>query len=423
MCKANGLISLSVALLASTAINARPASAEAISLPPVVSSFAATATALAKSASDEIDIARSKERVQAIRKALTTKLIDPSVNGTSKITLNDVLNGITLLCEPRRSHIAHTTKYNYMNAVVARIDAVSKQEPATDLISSISLLFSDYSVSVSEVTLKEEAISKLQERADIRCKTDLRSFDEAYYGAKIQAPAPVPAAAAAPVPAGGVPSLSFLGPIGAMVDTFVAIFTPVVVGGSNLIDEAKRRQAIVEFLSESKNQQAIKTVGLDLSKRLSKFTFDKRRSLAASFIEQQFVIRNKTIDLSKIEACKDLAADRFKRADGDGGAPHATFMLCWRAAWNEIAETSGDLLKTGDAYDRLADAGDTDSATQAFEEISKDLNAIKQGAVTDPKALWAQVSKLIAFVKTVKEALSKENQEKMRAAIDGLVKS
>jgi hypothetical protein len=43
--------------------------------------------------------------------------------------------------------------------------------------------------------------------------------------------------------------------------------------------------------------------------------------------------------------------------------------------------------------------------------------------VTDPKALWAQVSKLIAFVKTVKEALSKENQEKMRAAIDGLVKS
>lgn len=389
---------------------------ESIGLPAAASAFIASASALAKSASDEVQLDRSQARLTEIRTALTKKLL--SIDTLKPISLMDVLDEKKLLCGPRESHITYIARYNYLNALVARINEVSKPKPATDLGSALALFLADYTVDAGQAALGDPTLHKLQARDKRRCENDIKSFDLAYYGAPILSPGGRPPAA--PSAAAAV-SFGFLGPIGAVIDTFISVFTPVVVGAANLVDEAKRRDAIVTFLADPDHQKEIKVVGKYLAGELSDYTWSKRRVLAASFVEQQFELRNTTVDLSKVDACKDLIANRFKRSDS--GAPSSTFMLCWRAAWGKLQGQVATLLKTGDDYDRLADAGDTASALQAYNEITQDLSAIKENSVTSPKVLWEQVLKLVSFAKTVSAAFSEENRAKIHKAIDDLVKA
>lgn len=397
------------------------AAAETITFPKVIDSFVASTSAIAKSTTEQISLDRSQERLEAIRRAIAQKLITVASGATFNLADAAGLEERALLCDARKTHIEKIAGHNYLNALVSRIEEVSKREPATDIFSGVKLLLVKVSVDVSADALSPSAIKQLQDESTTRCHRDIKSFDEAYFGIKIQGPVPAGPTAAPEAAEAALPSLSFLGPVGVVIDTFLGIFSPLVAQGANLIDEKKRVDAVVAFLHDAQNQKRIKNVGEKLATDLSAFALEKRRRLAASFVEQDFGIRRRSIDLSKLDECKDLAETRFKRADS--GSPDFHFMLCWKAVWGQYEKPVAELLKVADSYDSLADAGDTDNALKPFKQITADLTAIKEGAVTNRELLWGQVLKLVTFANTVVTAFSKENREKMGKAIDDLVKS
>jgi hypothetical protein len=105
------------------------------------------------------------------------------------------------------------------------------------------------------------------------------------------------------------------------------------------------------------------------------------------------------------------------------GAPSAAFMRCWRKVWSQLDSTVASTLKAANDYDLLADAGDTDTALIAFRNVTRDLNAIRTNAVSDPDVLWMFVTQVVIFATTVQTAFSPDNRDKLHKAIDALVKA
>ena len=134
---------------------------------------------------------------------------------------------------------------------------------------ALKAVLSSYSLSAADVSLaSKDAIDALKNRQQKRCSSDIANFDASYYGVRIE-DLSVAAAGAAPSAGGAeaaLPALSFLGPIGILLDTIVGVITPVIIEASNLVDEAKREEAIRKFLSDTDNQNALQTSGRELAR-------------------------------------------------------------------------------------------------------------------------------------------------------------
>jgi len=395
--------------------------AQDVPLPTAYKSLVVSAGAITTSANELLQIERAATRLQRIRKSLTSEILSHKFG--DKISLADAsldaeLEEQAMLCNVRADHLITTVRYNYLSSVVTQIQEISKATPATDLASALKGLFASYAVKATAASMSDQAIKTLQARTRARCQTDIRSFDTAYYGASIKVP--VAATAAPEAPAAALPGLDFLGPIGALVDTVLGVVTPVIVEAANLVDEGKRAQAVKDFLSNPKNQNALKHAGHELARAISIYTLDKRRKLAGSFVEGLVAVRHTEIDLGKLDACKGLNDEKFTRSKS--GAPSVSFMLCWRAAWTKLESTITAMLKTAEDYDQLADAGDTDTALRAYDVITADLDAIRDNEISDPTAFWQYVTQLVSFANTLDTAFSPANRDKIQKAIDTLVK-
>ena len=248
-----------------------------------------------------------------------------------------------------------------------------------------------------------------------RCLADVRDFHLTYYGRDITPPTAhkgVPAPAAAP----------FFAAVGAVIETIVNIITPVVVEGAKIVDEEARRRTVIAFLKNETNIKTIRESGLALATEVSAFTWNKRLRLAGSFSERAAVLRASPVDLSKGDSCKKYLAAGQPTNDAKTSLTD-DFILCWRAAWEQVESNVAALLKVAEEYDRLADAGDTDNAHQAFRPLADSLQAITTTDETDLKRFWGWATRLLAFAQKVETALSKESREKIEKAIDDLVKA
>jgi hypothetical protein len=407
-------------------------------------SFVATLASLTASASDLIALERGAGRLAIIRQAIATKLVaayDPGAPAAAKtVNLSDVLDVASLLCGFRANsikvvdklslrdpsatvtvdHLQTVARSNYLSSVVTQIESVSKVTTPGDILSALQALFASYQVKATDASLQATAIDKVRARTLQRCQGDLKEFDKAYYGIQIKAPEPGPVAAEAAAPAAGLPSLSFLGPIGVLVDTVLGIVTPVIIDGATIIDEAKREKAVSDFLSDPKNQTALRTAGTQLARAVSDYTFAKRMSLAGSFAEQTVLVSNIKVELAKIDACNDPEHKVYVRSAS--GAPSAIFISCYRAVWAQFQDGVNSAIKTGGDYDLIADAGDTSAALISYEKITEDFGAIAQNSITNPAVFWQYVTQLVNFAGAVSTALSQDNRTKLEKAIDAMVK-
>jgi hypothetical protein len=393
--------------------------ADNIALPKPYTGFLAGTKALTASASDFADLERAAQRLKTIRSALAKRLL--GANAASKLPLNDLVEERNLLCEPRAAHLATLARLNYLNSIVSQVDETSNVSKPDSLLSAVTLLFAKYSIDGTAKSLEPGTLTAVGDRARSRCETDIKGFDVAYYGVDIRAPsalAPAGAELAAPE---AISALALLGPVGALIDTFLNVVGPVAIGAATLVDETKREQAIHDFLSKPENQANLKTIGEQIGGAASRYNWDKRLRLAAAFVEGVRVVQNFEVDLSKLPECKDLSSANLGRTAS--GAPSTAFMVCWRKVWGQVDETVASILKAGQDYDQLADAGDTDTALIAFRKVTADLNAVAANEITDPAVFWMYVTQVITFATTVQAAFSQDNRDKIHKAIDALVKA
>jgi hypothetical protein len=393
-----------------------------LALPEAYKSIVTSTSALSSSATELVRLERTTLRLQRIRTALTAKLL--VANFGDKFSINDLIEEQDLLCGARANHISTVARYNYVNAVTSQIEEISKPSSATDILSAIKIVLASYSVDVSDRSLSATSISQLKNIITTRCQTDIRGFDKAYYGTAItgaQAGQPTPPAEA-PSGTEALPSLAFLGPFGALIDTVLGIITPVLTEAANIVDQSKRKQAIEDFLSDQNNQNSLRSAGQELAQAVSDYTWATRLKSAGAFVEGVMVIRKSEIDLARLDSCKDPNNEKFVRSAS--GAPSARFVLCWRAAWGQLESTVASTLKAAEDYDELADAGDSATALTAFRRIDTEFTAISRGnSVNDPQAFWQFVLQIVSFANTLQTAFSQDNRERIHKAIDGLVHS
>jgi len=375
-------------------------------LPPAYESIVASAGALATSDAAALKSYRSDTRTAAIRTALTKALL--GLGAETNVALGntdaDALIGeAALLCTVRGSYTGNVAVLNYLTSLVQKLNAVSKPAPApTDIIGALKLLFATANYSISDdVQVKSSATS--QAKAVTICEADLKSYDVDYYGAAAGGlPAPQPLAGAPTTPAAApAVSFAFLGPIGTLIDTFVAILQPVLIDASTIMDQG-RRQAVVEHaLNDPEIHSKIVQSGKQLAMAVDNFAVSSRRRLAGSFVEQLVALRATPIDLSKEPECKNLAGSTRLPS----GAPSTAFITCWKAAWSHIQDAANKLVATADNYDTIADAGDV-NAQKLFGTIMADYDLISKGADAS-NVFWNDVTQFITFANAISTVASK----------------
>jgi hypothetical protein len=406
--------------------------------------FLTTLSSMTTSANTVVQNQRNSGRSLKIRQALARKLTselgapETPVGAKDPVTgfLTEELSATDLLCKFRSAvvpivpnlserdpaskfnvdHLATLAAQNYLSSVVSQLKALTPPK-ATDVPGAISQLFNTYQVKAGAGS---QTADDAKTRGDVEkvCEADLRDSERAYYGQEITfthaaAPAAPPGAAAAA--ATGLPSLSFLGPIGSAFDVIAGIIGPVFIDFSNMEAVAKQKAAVKEFLDG--NRAKLESQGEDFGRTLSYYLFYQRLSLAGQFAEQIASIKATSVDLKKIDACNVPMNEMAQRSDS--GAPSAAFILCYRAVWSQYSKLVDDALSTANSYDQLADAGNTNAPLASYIKIFNNYNDVVEwsGGNND---IWTSVNQLITFAGAIANATSSSNLTAIKKALDAI---
>ena len=391
--------------------------AAAQAYPPGADAFLASANALAKSASERVELGRANARLSQIRLSLTQQLISIG-DGNAAFSLSD-LDETKLMCVVQSAHIEVASRRNYMQAVAGRIEEVGKTAQIDNLISAVKSLFAHQSIDLRGPMASKQEMEAFVKNTQTRCSNDIKSSQKSYYLTSIAAPLPVPTTSA--IDHDDEFALTFFGQLNSLISAFVGIITPAVVEGAKFIDERERRTAIRRFLSDETNRTYIRQSGDTLATQVGLWIEAKRGKLTGSLLEKLATLRKTEVNLAKLDACKGFEATRFKTRES--GAASDEFALCWRAAWGQLEASVTAVLKAADEYDQLLDAGDKNNAKTSFAELTEALSAISENSVTNPEVLWAIATRLVSIGEKVQAATSKESREKIHKAIDDLVKA
>ena len=378
---------------------------------------------------------RSLKIRQALTKKLTSELEAPATPVAAKDPaigfLTEGLAATDLLCKFRSElvpivpnlsdrdpaskfsvdHLATLAEQNYLTSVVSQLKSLTPPK-ATDIPGAISQLFNTYQVKVGAGSQTADDAKTCSDVEKV-CEADIKNSARSYYGQDISS---TPAAAAeAPAAGTGLPSLSFLGPMGSAFDVIVGIIGPVFIDFSNMAAIEKQKQAVKDFLDSNKTK--LENQGEDLGRTLSDYLFYQRLSLAGQFAEQIANINATAIDLKKIDACNVPMIQMAQKSDS--GAPSAAFMLCYRAVWSQYSKSVEEALTTASSYDKLADAGNTNAALASYIKIFNNYNDVVEwsGGNND---IWASVNQLITFSGAIANATSGSNLTAIKKALDAV---
>jgi hypothetical protein len=165
------------------------------------------------------------------------------------------------------------------------------------------------------------------------------------------------------------------------------------------------------------DQQKIHDTSEQLASEVDTFALNQRRELAGSFVEQLVAIREKPIDLSKMPECQGLQDQPHLSS----GAPSAAFISCWRASWAQLEPQVTNLLKTGDDYDAVADAGNV-TAEKKIGTILADYAKIHAGKADASDVFSNDVTQFVAFLNAISNAASNTNISNLKKAISTVYK-
>lgn len=386
-----------------------------IVMPPVYESTTSSLGALATSGSATLKTFRSDARTLAIRAALSNALLSAGQVATT-ITLdksdNDsALGEIAILCAPRQGFVGSSVSLNYLNTLVQNINAVSTPTAApTDIASALKLLFASSNYAIADkVKVDDATIATLKTATLTKCTADLQNYAKDFYGAEMPVGALAPLATPAPGAVSSVDTFAFLGPVGTLIDTFLSILQPILIDASKIVDQARRQQAIQTALAQ--NQDKISATGEQLAAAVDDYATSSRHLLVGAFVEQLVSIREMSIDLSGVPACKKLAP----KSRLPSGAPDAAFISCWGVAWSKLKPQVDTLNTVGDSYDTLADAGDV-SAGKLFKTIMANYKAIDSGQIPISNIVLNEMTEFITFANDIANAASKSNIAALKAA-------
>ena len=228
-------------------------SAAAQQLPSAVDAFVTAANALAKSANERVDLGRASMRLNQLKAGLTEKVLAPAPDNKIRLSF-DTQN---LLCNVRASNVEVAARRNYIQAVAGKVEAVGKPSKIDNLKSAFKALFSGQSLDITTGIPTREELEAERKKIEERCQKDISGFALAYYGKDIVPPEQIAKFEAAPL--GG------FGPIGALIEAIVAVITPVIIEGAKFVDEAKRENAVLEFLRDAGNRKKIQELGHGVS--------------------------------------------------------------------------------------------------------------------------------------------------------------
>jgi hypothetical protein len=409
--------------------------------------FLAGLATMTSSSSAVVQNERNAGRLLKIRQAVTAKLLNElnsppaaapvgstdSANGF--LASEDEIDGKNLLCSfrwdkitlvpqlsPRDdkaaivvNHLTTLVDQNYLASVLSALRSLTPPKPATDVPGAVRQLFNNYQVKVG-AALQSKDDKDTRENVRKVCEADLAESDKAYYGQAISFLHPAIAGEAAPAAAAaaiGLPSFSFLGPIGSAFDVIAGIVGPLFIDFSNMVATEEQKQEVAKFLTA--NEHTLDVDGQALGRTTSDYLFAQRLSLAGQFAEQIAALRAVHVDLAKTDTCKGKVADMAARSND--GAPSAAFTLCYGAVWSQYSKLVDDTLKTASSYDQLADAGDTNTALRSYIKILNNYPAVIQWSAGSDD-LWASVNQLITFAGAIANATSVSNITAIKKAVD-----
>jgi hypothetical protein len=419
--------------------------------------FVTALAALAASADDLIANERNAARRIYIRQLVTDKVLAafPASDEASSPTLlkmDDVLDRTTLLCKFRSTkqwtivksisardkdasitldQLATIAQQNYLGNTVRQLNAASTPADTSDLFKALRIIFAPPTPSAPDSPGKLSVSDKDRGDVEAGCEQDLNEFEASYYGKPIpvfipSAPAAAPEAAPAVVPAAApkIPDLSFLGPIGAAITTGIGIITPVIEGFA-AIEANSQAEAKVKNILRS-NQKTLTPGGEDLGRTVSDYLFSKRLSLAGQFTEQIALVQGNSIDLTskEVQAACPRPAMYMRGKDGKGPLAGA-FVRCYSLIWTHFEKSIDAALQAAQAYDKLADAGNTSTPLNKFREMTTAQNyeKIVANSFSQNDNFWQEVTQLVTFAGAVATATSPENLKKLEQSFQAAAKN
>jgi hypothetical protein len=393
---------------------------------PVPGAIVTGFSGLVAGTKEALTLERTKDRINTIRRELTNQLLAVR-DVQAKLSLGGLaaasngadytLSNQMVLCNSRGDHAVIAADANYIDTVTGTLNRFATPPKIGTIGDAVGNLFQHYSIEAPKGRSKKETAKAVLDR----CNNDVAIWASFSYGRTLQNAPPTESATAEL----GIEDLSAVGSaVGTLYSAIVAILQPIVVGTAKAIDAQARANTISEFITN--DRQNLINAAQNIADKGSKFARKNRLDALGQFAEKMAVLRSIQIDLSKAGNCKSgvqspiLPLPQGAPANPNR-APTDDWILCYAAAWSQIADAAQDVLTAANQYDAFADASD-DQLQQAVQQIKTNIVQLENPSPLQVKDLWEAAAQLIAFGETVTQSLSKDNLDKANKAIADLMK-
>lgn len=368
-------------------------------------------------ADDMLTKLRSERRLANIKGKLTYSIRNlASVDEKFSLEFRPEL----VLCSARAEQVDIVGANTVLKTVSSKISGLNKQTKIEGTVAAIKILFKNYNLEFDEEINQEGQVVDVKRTVVNRCRTDLANFDQAYFGDQVRSNQEN-------APSG----LAIFSAVGSFLKLFKQLFEPVIVGGVELADEAKRNAAITRFLQDPDNRKKIDNASTELTKYVSNFVWQKRLQLAGDFNHNLASLESVQIDLSKSKSCKALV-EPGASVTGDATINYIAngstvqkkeisgqFILCWNDAWKQVKTSAKATITSAAVYDEFADAGDSDNIKKAVQKLNNSIDNVANNSMS-VEQVWTVVAKLISYGEKVQTAFKKENRDKIKESVDAI---
>jgi hypothetical protein len=375
---------------------------------------------------EALTLDRSKDRINTIRRELTNQLLtmrdtqtELSLGGLApgSAGADYMLSNQIVLCNSRGDHAVVAADANYINTVTSALNRFATPPKIGTIGDALGNLFQHYSIEAPKGRTKKETAKAVLDR----CNNDVAIWASFSYGRTLEKAPPTESATAELA----IEDLSAVGSaVSTLYSAIVAILQPIVVGTAKAIDAQARANTISDFITT--DRQNLINAAQNLADKGGRFARKNRLDALGQFAEKMAVLRSIKIDLSKAPNCKSVVQSPILPLPQGASAtpnrvPTDDFIMCYAAAWKQIADAVQDVLTAANQYDAFADASD-DQLQQAVQQIKTNIVQLENPSPVQVKDLWEAAAQLIAFGETVSQSLSKDNLDKANKAIADLMK-
>jgi hypothetical protein len=205
------------------------------------------------------------------------------------------------------------------------------------------------------------------------------------------------------------------------IDEIAKILEPAVKIFLDLATEHRRRQALFNFFKETKNKEAILNAAKNTRLRMRTANDTTRSAALAIALEQWSILSETIVDLSKLDACKDLVGKPIV-TEHLGLKVDPKYLSCYAAVWSQLEKQIESSLLKSATYDADADIAVQLRASEATAVAGITTSMEKFGRWEVPTTVaLQQLQQIFSLAREIENVLKPENQKKLKEAIAGLM--